>query len=425
MRTEAAAASPGKASPCIARQPILTVDEEMFGYELLFRANAAEQRFHSDADSATGTAIDTLSVVGLDVLCDGYVAFINCTMQMLLKEYFRLLPAREVVIEIQETIPADESVVCACQRLKQAGYAIALDNFVPGDLREPIVPYADFIKVDILNMPRAQSAALAARYARPQCRMLAQKVENRDSFILAGHDGYRLFQGYFFRHPERIRARQIPANQATYLLLLQAISKPETDFQEIEDLIKREPSLCFRLLRYLNSPLLGLTSPVSSVRHGLNLLGERELVRWIRMATTLAIGEKKPSDLVLSALVRARFCEMIAPKVKCGESDLFLLGMLSMMDAILEAPIGLIIEKLPLDADTRAQLLGGKTGVTTPLSDIYDLMLAREAGEWQKVTSIGKQLNLSLYFVDKTFTEAMSWAHQVTKEMRPDRTKPA
>ena len=307
----------------------------------------------------------------------------------------------------------------ACQRLKQAGYSIALDNFVPDDAREALVPYADFIKVDIKNLPPKQSACLASRYASKQCRMLALKVETRQSFIRAKEAGYTQFQGYFFHHPERMRARQIPASQATYLLLLQAISKPEADFLEIEDLIKREPSLCYRLLRYLNSPLLGLSSPVTSIRHGLNLLGERELVRWIRMATTLVMGQEKNSDLVLSSLVRARFCELIGPKVKHGESDLFLLGMLSMMDAILEVPIGVVIEKLSLDDDLKAQLLGGKRGGTTPLSPIYDLMVAREAGDWERVTNLGKMLNLSLYFMDKSYNAAMNWAHQVTSQIRP------
>jgi EAL and modified HD-GYP domain-containing signal transduction protein len=294
---------------------------------------------------------------------------------------------------------------------------MALDNFALGDARESLVPFADFIKVDLKDVSPLENSALVAHYASEQCRMLAQKVETRQELTTAKKNGFTLFQGYFFRHPERMRARQIPANQATYLLLLQAISKPEADFLEIEDLIKREPSLCYRLLCYLNSPLLGMSSPVSSVRHALNLLGERELVRWIRMATTLAMGQKKPSDLVLSSLVRARFCELMGPKVKHGESDLFLLGMLSMMDAILEVPIGVVVEKLPLDDDIKAQLVGGKTRGTTPLSPIYDLMVAREAGDWEKVTTLGKQLNLSLYFMDKTYSEAMRWAHAITNEI--------
>ncbi len=416
----AARPAPEKPTPCIARQPILTADEDVTGYELLFRESSEKDHFTSDVENATGVAIDTLNVVGLDVLCDGRLAFINCTYHMLMKEFFLLLPSDEIVIEIQETVRADATVVGACRRLKRDGYTIALDNFVKDDPREDLVPYASFIKVDVKQAPQDQIAFLTARYGNERCQMVALKVENAQSFQTAKENGFTQFQGYFFRHPERIRARQIPANQATYLCLLQAISRPRTDFREIEDLIKREPSLCYRLLRYLNSPLMGMSSPVTSIRHALDLLGERELFRWIRMATTLVMGQDKSSDLVLSSLVRARFCELMAPRLKFGDADLFLLGMLSLMDAILQVPIGAVVEKLSLDPKIKAQLVAGKMGGKTPLSPIYDLMLAREAGDWKTVTNLGKELNLSLYCVNMNYNEAMRWARDVTSGVRPE-----
>jgi c-di-GMP-related signal transduction protein len=422
MGTQAQPALEEKPTPCIARQPILTADEDVTGYELLFRESSEKDHFTSNMDNATGMAIDTLNVVGLDVLCDGKLAFINCTYHMLIKEFFLLLPADEIVIEIQENIRVAANVVQACQRLKHRGYMIALDNFVPDDPREGIVPYADYIKVDVKNVGQTQAGSLAARYSSKNCQMVALKVENLESFALAKENGFAQFQGYFFRRPERMRARQIPANQATYLRLLQVISRPKTDFGEIEELIKREPSLCYRLLRYLNSPLLGISEPVTSVRHALTLLGEPELFRWIRMSTTLVMGQDKSSDLVLSSLVRARFCELMAPKVKHGDADLFLLGMLSLMDAILQVPIGAVVEKLSLDPETKAQLIAAKTGGKTLLSPIYNLMVAREAGDWKSVTNLGKELNLSLYCVDKTFNEAMRWAHDVTSAVRREQS---
>jgi c-di-GMP-related signal transduction protein len=324
-----------------------------------------------------------------------------------------------VVIELQDRVPADEQVRAACQGLKQAGYGIALDNFVPGDSRQPLVEYADYIKVDIHQFPLEQCAALVTRHASQLCRMLAIKVETRRDFVNAKHSGFTLYQGYFFRRPERLRARQIPAQQATYVRLLQAVAKPTLDFTEIEDLIKREPSLCYRLLRYLNSPLLGLASPVNSVRHALSLLGERETVRWIRMATTLVMGQEKSSDLVLSSLVRARFCELLGSKIKHGASDLFLDGHVVADGCDLEVPIGMLIDELRLDAELKAQLLSAKSGSKTPLSPIYNLMVAREMGNWEEVTTLGKQLNLSLFQISQTYNEAMRWAHQITSTARP------
>ncbi len=426
MANTAPAVAPEKPSACIARQPILTSEELVVGYELFFREDREQRKFSAaDLENATSAAIDMLNFVGLGVLCDGRLAFINCSHHMLLSDYFALLPPNDVVIEIQETVPVDKDVILACAKLEKAGYSIALDNFVPNDNRELLIPYTRFIKVDITKVPTEACAALVHRYSREECRMVAQKVESRIQFLTAKKDGFTRFQGYFFRHPENMQTRRIPANQVTYVNLLAAVSKPKIDFAEIEALIKHEPSLCYQLLRYLNSPVLGLSSPILSVRNALTMLGEREAVRWIRMATTLVMGQEKTSDLVLSSLVRARFCELIAPKVDHGSSDLFLMGMLSLIDAILAVPIGMVVDELALDANVKAQLLAAKSGKKTPLSPIYDLMVAREEGDWGLVTRLGKQLNVSLSFVADASNQAMRWAHEMTSGSRPAPAAPA
>ncbi|HTT24823.1 MAG TPA: HDOD domain-containing protein [Candidatus Sulfotelmatobacter sp.] len=313
MQTSARPAPAAKPTDCLAGQPILSKDEKVLGYELLFRESADEERFSSDFDGGTRSIIDTLNIMGLDVVCDGRRAFINCTHDMLLKEFFLLLPAEKAVVKIQETVPVDEAVIAACQQLKIEGYRIALDKFVLGDPREKLISYADYLKIDIRRVPQQHCAALVANYGG-KCTLVAQKVETRLQFITALKDGFTLFQGYLFHHPERMRARHISANQASQLRLLKAVSAPEPNLDEIEELIKLDASLCYRLLRYLNSPLLGVSATVQSVRHGMRLLGERELVRWIRRATALIMGQEKCSDLVLSSLVRARFCELISPR---------------------------------------------------------------------------------------------------------------
>jgi c-di-GMP-related signal transduction protein len=402
-----------KPSSCLARQPMLSKDEKVLGYELLFRESPQEDRFNADLEGGSRSIIDTLNVMGLDAVCDGRRAFINCSQDMLLKGFFQLLPAEKAVVEIQENVPVDERVVAACEQLRMDSYEIALDNPTPGDAREKLIPFASYLKIDIRRVSEQHCAALVAKHGA-NCMMIAQNVETRLQFIAALKDGFTLFQGYFFRHPERMRARHIPANQASQLRLLKAISVPEVDFDAVEQLIEQDASLCYRLLRYLNSPLVGVSNTVQSVRHGITLLGERELVRWIRMATTLIMGQEKCSDLILASLVRARFCELIAPKVNHGSCDLFLIGMFSLMDAILEVPMGVVIEGLAFDAETRTELLGMKTGKPTALSPIYDLMVSREAGEWDVVARHAKKLNLSLAFVNRGFNDAVSWAHEMT-----------
>src|SRR5580692_12183868 len=222
MANTAPAVAPEKPGACIARQPILTSEEAVIGYELFFREDREQRRFAADRENATSATIDMLNFVGLGVLCDGRLAFINCSHHMLLSDYFALLPPNEVVIEIEEDVPADEKVISACQRLRQAGYSIALDNFVPGDKRVALIPYARFIKIDSAKVPLQESSILARLYATEQCRMIAKKVETREQFAKAVNNGFTRFQGYFFRRPENLRIRQIPANQATNVRLLAA-----------------------------------------------------------------------------------------------------------------------------------------------------------------------------------------------------------
>jgi c-di-GMP-related signal transduction protein len=421
VTTPSSALSPGEDKPVpqpgthfVARQPILTTDEKVFGYELLFR-DGIEDFFRSpDSDAASRSTLNSSMLLGLDVLCDGRRAFVNCTRDILLKDYVTLLPAGQTVVEILETVPADDPVVAACRRLKEAGYMIALDDFVVNDGREALTDLADIIKVDLRATAASDAAAMVQRYGPWRCRLLAEKVETREEFIASKKAGFLYFQGYFFRRPEILTAHEIPANRLNYLRMLTAVSQPELDVRHIENLVKGEASLCYRLLRYLNSAAFGFKAEIHSVRHALSILGEREVRRWIRLVASLGAGQDKASDLVLAALVRARFCELLSPKVQHnvqhGDSDLFLMGMLSLMDVILEIPMRQVLDNVPIDQECKAVLLG----VTSRLRSFYQLMLAQESGEWTAVKALTTQLQLSESDVSAAYWQAMQWAREVS-----------
>jgi len=394
----------------VARQPILTADEIIFGYELLFRDGVENFFNSSDQDAASRSALNTSMLIGLNVLCNGARAFVNCTRDTLLKDYITLLPSGQTVVEVLETVPADDEVVAACRRLKEAGYTIALDDFAVDDPREPLTDLADIIKVDLKATSAADAAAMVKRYGPWRCRMLAEKVETREQFASTKKDGFLYFQGYFFRRPETITAHEIPTNQLNYLRMLSAVSQRELDLRQIEDLVKGEASLCYRLLRYLNSAVFGFGAEIHSVRHGLSILGEKEVRRWIRLVATLGAGQDKPSDLVLAALVRARFCELLSPKIERGDSDLFLMGMLSLMDTILEIPMRQVLDNVPIDMESKAVLLGGPS----KLQPFYQLMLAQEAGNWKAVSELSSQLHLADSEVADSYWRAMQWAREVS-----------
>ena len=394
----------------VARQPILDREEQVFGYELLFRSGLTNLFSTLDQDAASKSTLDTTLLQGLDVLCDGRCAFINTTREVLVKNFITLLPPWQTIVEVLESVPADDEVYDACKRLKDAGYRIALDDFIANDPRDRLTCLADIIKVDCKLTSSQERREIVAHYAGRNCRMLAEKVETRQEFMEAKQQGFLYFQGYFFCHPEVVSTRDVPPNHLNYLQLLNEVSKPELDLDAAEAIIKREASLCYRLLRFLNSAAFGVRTEVRSIHHALVFLGERQTRRWVQLIATVEAAKSKSSELLFSALVRAHFCEVLSTSLGNATADLFLMGLLSLMDAILEVPMDTVLNGISLEKETQAVLLGK----ASKLRPMYQLMLAYESGEWGEVARLATQLGLSEEKVSQAYWEAMQWAHKVT-----------
>jgi c-di-GMP-related signal transduction protein len=206
-----------------------------------------------------------------------------------------------------------------------------------------------------------------------------------------------------------VSAHEMPTNRANYLRLLQVVSNPDLDMQRLEVLIKGEASICYRLLRYLNSAAFGLRNEIHSVKHALAILGEREMRRWVRLVAAVGAGQDSTSDLLLSSLVRARFAELQSPKVPHGDSDLFLMGLLSLIDAMLEMPMEKVLEMVPLDKETKAVLLGQPS----LLRPVHQLMLAHESGEWEAAAQVAYSMNLDKEETAALYLQAQQWARDV------------
>jgi EAL and modified HD-GYP domain-containing signal transduction protein len=395
----------------VARQPIFDREQNVFGYEILFR-NGVEDFFNADPEMAARSTLDSSLLYGINTLCDNRRAFVNCTREVLFKDLITLLPPSQTVAEILETVEPEDRVIAACKRLKGAGYLIALDDFAPNDPRIPLVEYADILKVDIRATRPEERAAMMRRFATPKCKMLAEKLETPHEFYQARDLGFAYFQGYFFCRPDVVVGREVPASQLHYMRLLEMVSRREVDLLELENMLKQEASLSYRLLRYLNSPLFGFALEIKSIRHAMAVLGEREMRRWIRLVVTVGAAEQACSELVLMGLARARFCELLSNRLQ-SNSDLFLLGLLSVMDAILEVSHEVLLEQLPVDKETKAVLLGQKSS----LRPLYQLMLAQESGEWAQSSKLAAELKLSDEEVASTWFQALQWAQAATAGM--------
>jgi EAL and modified HD-GYP domain-containing signal transduction protein len=362
-----------------------------------------------EGDVASRGVIDMSSLIGLTTLSNNLPAFIVTTRDILVEEYLTLLPPDKVIAEIPDSVQMDAEVVSACKKLKASGCGIALSNFRVNDPREGLEEFADFVKIDVKESLLADVSGLTRRYRNRGARLIAEKVETRDDFEFAKTEGFTFFEGYFFRKPEMMRARGAQSYRTVYLRLLAAISKSALDWKELEDIIKSDPMLYYRMLRYLNSALFGLRSEVKSINQALTILGEDEIRRWCRLSGMLELSRNKPSDLALASLVRARFSESIGTRVDSGASDLFQIGLLSLMDAILEIPMREVLEGLPLDDNAKTVLLENKG----PLSPPFDLMLAMEAGVWPRIESLSSQLGIEQDFVAQSYWNAMEWAQSV------------
>src|SRR4051812_39978676 len=249
-----------------------------------------------------------------------------------------LLPPTAAVVEILEDVRAEPEILAACRALKTAGFKIALDDVVDVADVDPFLEIADFLKVDFRSSTRPQRQKLATRFSSVKPILLAEKVENEAEYQQARDMGFQLFQGFFFQKPSTLRAHDVPALKVNYVRLLAALQRPSLDLQEVEGIIKAELSLSYRLLRYLNSPLFAFYTRIQSIKHALALLGETEVKRWLSIASLVSVGDDKPSEFVVFALVRARFCELLGQNLGLA-SGAFLLGLVSSLSFLLAVPM--------------------------------------------------------------------------------------
>ena len=395
----------------IARQPIFDKRQRVYAYELLYRSGPENVCTTPDLDHASAkVVVDSLLVFGLGHLVGGARAFVNTTRPLLIYEYIKLLPSAATVVELLETVEPDAAVVAACQKLKRAGYQIALDDFRDAAAMRPLTDLADLIKVDVLATDAAERRALANRFVQRGVRLVAEKVESQAVFQEARQMGYTYFQGYFFARPAVLSRRTVPEFKLNYLRVLQEVLRPEVDFRRLEAVIRRDVTLSYKLLRYVNSAYFGVRHPVTSILQALTLIGEQEVKKWAALIVLASMGSDKPAELVVEAAVRARFCEALAPLAGLGRraEDLFLMGMFSVIDAILDQPLEAALQEIPLVDDIKSALLG------TPGAPrgLYECALAYLRGAWARFTDLADRLGIPGTDAPTLYRAALAWAQQ-------------
>ncbi len=339
------------------RQPVLAADGTVIGYKLIFRTDVVSHFSELETDASGSVAIEMSTLLSLDSLCDHRMAFIDCDRDLLLQRGLALLPPEKVVAEIDSSVTVDDAIYQLCCDMKNDGYRIALADFSLGDPREPIAHLADFIFVDLQRTQWDDIPRIIGTDRWRHSGLVATTVETREEMEFARKAGFQFFQVNFFRLPESLRSRTALTNRTVYLRLLRAVSQPELDWNTIEALLKSDATIYYRFMRFVNSAGVGIRCEVRSVRQALGLLGDDEIRRWCRLAGMFEMSKGRPSELLLSALMRARFAELLGKLIEHESADLFLLGLLTMMDTILEIPMDAIVDGLSLDEASMTFLL--------------------------------------------------------------------
>ena len=400
----------------VARQPILNARGDTVAYELLFRAAKGDsEALFEDGNSATAQVIaNSLMSIGFDRVLGGKRGFINFTRDLILQDVAYLLPKDSVVIELLESIEATGEVIEKCAQLKGDGYLLALDDFVFSQATEPFTQFGDYIKVDFRSTSIEEQAALGARYASSGVQLLAEKVETKEEFERARKFGYTLFQGYYFALPEIVAGREVAGLKTSYVRLFEELSRDELRFDNIDAILKREVSLSYKLLRYLNSAMFHFARPVSSIRQALTLIGEQEIRRWLLVAAMSMLVGDRPAELVTASLTRARFCELLAPLAGMTDAsdDLFFAGLLSGLEGVVGRPLASIMEELAVNAEVKAALLGN-AGPSNRLARVYAAARAYESADWDALRQVAGESHMALEPISPAYVEAAAWADQV------------
>ncbi|MBI4873435.1 MAG: HDOD domain-containing protein [Acidobacteria bacterium] len=399
----------------VGRQPIFDRNLRTYAYELLFRSGAGNHFDGTDAVSATSTVVaNTFLSIGADRILGDRRGFVNFPRELLVDQGALALPSHSVVIEILETVTPDEAVLRGCRRLKDAGFLLALDDFVHSPEYLPLVDLADFVKVDFRATPRAQCRALALEFGRRDIRMLAEKVETQEEVEQARDMGYAFYQGYFFAKPQIIAARDVPRSKLNCLRILREVHAPALDFARLEDLIRVEVSLAHSLLRYVNSAAFGLRRRIECLRHALVVLGEREVRKVVSLAALPALASDKPHELTRICLNRGRLCENVAAQsaLRARAPECFLMGMFSLLDAMIGRPLDEVLGELGLAPDVCAALTRDPPPAT-PLASVFALCRACEAADPAAIARHSRSLGLAPETVSDLFLEALCWSESV------------
>lgn len=381
----------------VVRQPVFNRREEVESYELKI-----EEPREEEADPA---AIVATVRMALDRLPPASRATLPCDFALLTSPVLTELPADRVALAIDPAVGDATKLLRAGVELRQVGYSLALLDFEPGSGMEEYLAQVDSVGVRVdRNLPALR--AYLQGTVRPGARLVAREVSSRSQWSSAEKAGFRFFQGEYFLQPIQELNREVPPSKVASLELLKELRRPVLNHPALESLIKAEPSFCYKLLRYLNSAAFFGLQKVTSIRHAMTLLGDEQLRRLLSLMATVASGDGPTGEIVATAMLRARFCELLA--ADCPDYG-FMIGLFSLMPMIVNMQLGALLSVVRLPAPVDNALWGEPGSLRT----LLDLSLAFERGQWPMVRDLAHALRVTDEQVLAVRGEATRWTNEI------------
>ena len=402
----------------LGRQPILDREQQIIGFELLFRSAESLLRANiSDSFQASASVIvNALADFGTREVLGRHKGYFNVNLEMLMSDALELLPKGQVVIELLESIEVNAEVVGRCRDLKRLGFALALDDHVYNAVWEPLYPLIDIVKVDILQNPGASMAETLAPLRRWPLKFLAEKVETAEQYTFCVEHGFELFQGYYFAHPVVLKQNRVDIAQLTLTKLLEQVLM-DVELREIEETFKQNPNLTYNLLRLVNSVAIGLRERIKTLRHALMVLGLQQLKRWIMLALFASKSVHGVfSPLLEIAATRGKLMELLVKKqpaliVDPDFSDrAFMTGVLSLVDSLFEVSMTEMVRQLNLADDIRRALLN-RDGT---LGALLQLIEKLEQADFAGVDLLLRQTGIDHDHLLRAQMETINWTNGLT-----------
>jgi EAL and modified HD-GYP domain-containing signal transduction protein len=394
----------------IGRQPIYDRKLGVYAYELLFRSEQSNAADITDGDKATSDVIvNTFLEIGLDNIVNRRQAFINLTRSFFVNHQTISLPKDRVVLELLEDIEADDEVIEGVKRLSEQGYTIALDDFIYHESLKPLVKLADLIKIDIMSLDKNEIRDHVLALRKHPVKLVAEKVETQQDFDYCLDLGFDYFQGYFFAQPKVIRGRRLPNNRIAILNLLRRLQDPDMTPDQLEGLVAQDVTFSYRILRYVNSAAYSLSRKIESIQQAVIIIGLQTIKSW---TTLLAVSQvdNKPTELVVTAMVRGKMAEELAKALNFdGPDAFFTIGLFSALDALMDNTMEEILTQLPLTEHISNALLHHQ-GIH---GEILACVLAYERGEWEQV----KSSTLSMSRIRDCYLSAVHWAENTCQQL--------